>query len=152
MDFTILAAIGMVIVGISLVIPAWSIRKKSQRFDLWTAERGKVVSVAVREQPPSPPPGTSYVDVVVQYEYRSAGQLRFGSSIVGTFLKTEEEAVGRLTEQYAPDNDVDIFCDPEDSHHTILKIPRFAWRLSLFAGIALFSAGAVVLLLRLWRG
>jgi hypothetical protein len=129
-------SVALGLLGVSLVVPAWTRRKQGLVYESWREERGKLVSAIVREQPPVGSGESSGTDVVLQFEFRIGGQLRFGTVHAAAFRGGEINAARDFAATFSPGDPLTIYCDPNDEHHMILKKPAFPWRRSFAAGCA----------------
>jgi hypothetical protein len=153
MGFNLLI-IGVLILvfGISLFLPARAARKKDQIRKAWPTVQGTVMSSQVTAQPPLIRGGKEILqyDVAVKYQFRSGGQLHFGSAVsYPRYLYTKEEA-DRITARYPAGANVTVHHNPEDIRECYLEIERTSknYRTS----IALMVGGGVIALIGLLSG
>jgi hypothetical protein len=134
--------------GISLFLPARSARKHDQIRDRWPTVKGTVTSSEVVPQPPFQKGlGKEIIqfDVVVKYQFRSGGQLHFGSSVsYPRYLYSKEEAE-RISARYPAGGVVTVHHNPEDVRECYLEIEKTAkyYRTSF----VLMIAGGLITLL-----
>jgi hypothetical protein len=153
MGFNLLV-IGVIILvfGISLFLPARSARKHDQIRDGWPTAKGTVTSSEVAAQPPLQKMGKEILqyDVVVKYQFRSGGQLHFGSAVsYPRYLYGKQEAE-QITARYPAGAAVTVHHNPEDVRECYLEIEKTAknYRTS----IACMVVGAVVILIGFLAG
>jgi hypothetical protein len=153
MGFNLLV-IGVILLvfGISIFLPARSARKHDQIRDGWPTAKGTVTSSEVVAQPPLQRMGKEILqyDVVVKYQFRSGGQLHFGSAVsYPRYLYGKEEAE-RITARYPADATVTVHHNPEDVRECYLEIEKTAknYRTS----IACMVVGGVVILIGFLAG
>jgi hypothetical protein len=147
--------LGMVIAvfGISLFLPARNARKRDQIYEAWPTAKGTVIANEVVAQPPlATKLGRQILqyDVVVKYQFRSGGQLHFGSSIsLPRYLYDKEEA-DRIAARYPAGASVTVHHNPDETRECYLEIQKTAkyYRTS----IALIAAGALLFVLGLLTG
>jgi hypothetical protein len=149
MGFSLLVlGIIVLVFGISLFLPARSARKYDQVRNGWPTVKGTVTSSEVVPQPPFRNGlGKEIIqyDVVVKYQFRSGGQLHFGSSVsYPRYLYGKEEAE-RICARYPADGVVTVRHNPEDVRECYLEIEKTAkyYRTSFM----LMIAGGVITLL-----
>jgi hypothetical protein len=152
MQLSILTAFVLGFIAFGLIIPAWRNRKKAARYDSWPDVTGEVISVSRIDQTAPSADQTSYTDVVVRYQYRAGGQLHFDSNVIGTFPKLQTEAARTCAASYTPGATINIYCDPADSNHSLLKKPVIHWRVSFAAGCGLLIIALGVVLFQLATG
>src|SRR4030042_1125401 len=97
MGFNYLIIGGLLVAfGISLCLPARKARKNDQIREAWPTAKGTVMSTEVLAQPPLVTKQGKQInqyDVAVKYQFRSGGQLHFGSNVsYPRFLYSKEEA------------------------------------------------------------
>ena len=135
------------LVGASLFFPARSARRQDRIREAWPTAKGTVTSSEVVAQPPLATKRGGDIfqyDVSVKYQFRSGGQLHFGSAIsLPRYLYPKEEAE-RIAARYPVDATVTVYHNPEDIRDCFLEIKKTAkhYRTS----IVLMAAGVVSLL------
>ncbi len=147
--------VGMVLAvfGISLFLPARAARKRDQIREAWPTAKGTVMSTEVVAQPPLVTKlGREILqyDVAVKYQFRSGGQLHFGSTIsYPRYLFAKDEAE-RIAARYPAGSSVTVHHNPDDIRECYLEIQKTAknYRTS----IALIAAGALIFVLGLLTG
>jgi hypothetical protein len=146
--------LGMVIAvfGISLFLPARSARKRDQAFEAWPTAKGTVISCEVVPQPPLNKAGREILqyDVDVKYQFRTGGQLHFGSSLsLPRYLYGKDEAE-RIAARYPAGSEVAVHHNPDEVRECYLEIQKTAkyYRTS----IVLIAAGALLFVLGFLTG
>jgi hypothetical protein len=134
-------AVGLSIVlgllGVRLIFPAWARRTKLRAYDAWCVQQGVVGSAVLREQPRVGKDGAATIDVFVQFEYRSGGQLHFGGVRAATFPEGARAAAQQCADGFIPHANLIVYCDPDDDHHVLLHKPNIAWRRAFLLGCIL---------------
>ncbi|OGO10251.1 MAG: hypothetical protein A3K46_08660 [Chloroflexi bacterium RBG_13_60_9] len=154
MGFNLLV-IGVIVLvfGISLFFPARSARKHDQIREGWPTAKGTVTSSELVAQPPLVSRLGKEIlqyDAVVKYQFRSGGQLHFGSAVsYPRYLHTKEQAE-RIAARYPAGAAVTVHHNPEDVRECYLEIEKTArnYRTS----IACMVAGGVLTLIGLLTG
>ena len=146
---------GMVIAvfGISLFLPARAARKRDQNRDAWPTVKGTVMSTEVVVQPPLTTKLGGQVlqyDVSVKYQFRSGGQLHFGSSLSDLRLLYDKDEAERIAARYPAGTAVTVHHNPDDTRECYLVIHKTAkyYRMS----VVLIAVGALVFVLGLLIG
>jgi hypothetical protein len=154
MGFNLLIISVIILVfGVSLFLPARSARKHDQIREAWPTAKGTVTSSDVVAQPPLVTKlGKEVIqyDVAVKYQFRTGGQLHFGSAVsYPRYLYGKDEAE-RITARYPAGASVTVHHNPEDVRECYLEIEKTAknYRTS----IACMIVGGVVTLLGLLAG
>ena len=142
----------LVIFGVSLFLPARAARKKDEARQAWPTEKGTVMSSEAVAQPPYTRMGKEIIqyDAVVKYQFRSAGQMHFGSGVsYPRHLFTKEEAEA-IVARYPAGATVTVHHNPDDVRESYLQIEKMGRN---FRGsIAVIAAGVVVALIGLLIG
>ncbi|MGB7537797.1 MAG: DUF3592 domain-containing protein [Anaerolineales bacterium] len=153
MGFNLLV-IGVIILvfGISLFLPARSARKHDQIREGWPTAKGTVTSSEAAAQPPLQRMGKEMLqyDVVMKYQFRSGGQLHFGSAVsYPRYLYGKQEAE-KITARYPAGASVTVHHNPEDVRECYLEIEKTAknYRTS----VACMIVGGVVMLIGFLAG
>jgi hypothetical protein len=145
-------SVGFGLLGISLILPAWARRKQARTFNNWREEHARIESAALREQPHPGEASAPDVDVYVQFEYYSGGQMRFGGSKAGTFPVDQRAVARECAASFVPGAPITVFCDPEDDHHILLQKPKILWRRNFWVGIIIVMASVLLFFVTLFRG
>jgi hypothetical protein len=135
------------ILGISLFLPARRARKHDQIREAWPTAKGTVMSTEVVAQPPLVTKQGKQIfqyDVAVKYQFRSGGQLHFGSAVsYPRTLYTKEEA-DRIAAHYPADAAVTVHHNPEDPRECYLEIQKTA-RNGRTSILLMVAGGAIAL-------
>jgi hypothetical protein len=138
--FLIIGVMALVL-GISMFLPARNARKQDLIHDAWPKVKGTVMSSEVVAQPPLPNRTGKLIfqyDVAVKYQFRTGGQLHFGSTIsLPRYLYGKEDA-DRMAARYPAGAAVTVQHNPEDVRECYLEIAKTArfFRTSLVITIA----------------
>jgi hypothetical protein len=150
-----LLIIGVVIVvfGVSLFFPARTARKHDQIREAWPTAKGTVMSSEVVPQPPIVTKVGKEIrqyDVSVKYQFRSGGQLHFGSAVNYPRYLYDQSTAEKIVARYPAGTEVTIHHNPEDVRECYLEIEKTAknYRTS----IVLTAVGVVLTLLGLLSG
>ena len=149
----LITGILVLVLGISMFLPARAARKQDQIRDSWPKIKGTVMSSEVVAQPPLPGRMGKEIfqyDVAVKYQFRTGGQLHFGSTIsLPRYLYGKEDA-DRIAARYPAGATVTVHHNPEDVRECYLEIAKTAkyYRTS----IALAAAGGIFILLGFFLG
>jgi hypothetical protein len=146
--------IGVIILvfGISLFLPARSARKHDQIRDGWPTAKGTVTSSEVVAQPPLQKMGKEIIqyDVSVKYQFRSGGQLHFGSAVSYPRYLYGKEDAERIAARYPANASVTVHHNPEDVRECYLEIEKTAKNYN--TSIACMIVGGVVIVAGLLTG
>jgi hypothetical protein len=146
--------IGVIILvfGISLFLPARSARKHDQIRDGWPTAKGTVTSSEVVAQPPLQKMGKEIIqyDVSVKYQFRSGGQLHFGSAVSYPRYLYGKEDADRIAARYPANASVTVHHNPEDVRECYLEIEKTAKNYN--TSIACMIVGGVVIVAGLLTG
>ncbi len=146
--------IGVIILvfGISLFLPARSARKHDQIRDGWPTAKGTVTSSEVTAQPPLQKMGKEILqyDVAVKYQFRSGGQLHFGSAVAYPRYLYGKEDADRIAARYPAGAAVTVHHNPEDVRECYLEIEKTAKNYN--TSIACMIVGGVVIVVGLLTG
>ena len=146
--------IGMMlaVIGISMFLPARSARKRDQIREAWPTTKGTVMSTEVVAQPPLTRMGKQILqyDVSVKYQFRSGGQLHFGSSLSDPRLLYPKDEADRIAARYPAGTAVTVHHNPDDVRECYLEIQKTAK--SYRTSIVLIVVGALVFVLGLLLG
>ncbi len=150
-----LLIIGVVIVvfGVSLFFPARNARKHDQIREAWPTAKGTVTSTEVVPQPPMVTKLGKEIhqyDVSVKYQFRSGGQLHFGSTVSYPRYLYDKPVADQIAARYPAGATVTVHHNPEDTRECYLEIEKTAknYRTSIF----MMAAGAIIALLGLLSG
>jgi hypothetical protein len=150
-----LLIIGVLILvfGISLFLPARAARKQDQVREAWPTAKGTVMSSRVVAQPPLVSKMGREIlqfDVDVKYQFRSGGQLHFGSAVMyPRYLFSKDEAE-RIIARYPAGAEVTVHHNPEDTRECYLEIQKTAKNYG--ASIVMMVIGGLVILVGLLTG
>jgi hypothetical protein len=139
-NFLIIGVLVLVL-GISMFLPARAARKQDQIRDAWPTINGTVMSSEVVAQPPLPGRMGKEIfqyDVAVKYQFRTGGQLHFGSTIsLPRYLYGKDDAA-RIAARYPAGATVTVHHNPEDVRECYLEIAKTAkyYRTSIVLTIA----------------
>jgi hypothetical protein len=146
--------VAVVVVGAMLIGQALEQYGRAQTVASWPTTLGRVLSSDIE---PVAADGELRWRPVVRYRYEVRGQgiISTGLSIAAARETYREAQARELTSPYATHTTVLVYYNPEHVSEAVLdlSLPRFVW-LSLFAGLALMSAGGARLLMShrvFWR-
>jgi hypothetical protein len=134
----------MFVFGIGLFLPARKARREDRIRETWPTVQGTVTSCRIVPQPPLADKRTEILqyDMDVKYQFRSGGQLHFGSAVsYPRYLRTKEEA-DRIAARYPAGTDVTVHHNPEDVRECYLEIQKTAKNYR--ASIGLMALGVLV--------
>lgn len=139
--------------GISMFLPARHARKRDQALRAWPTVEGTVISCEVKNLPPLVTKLGKQIlqyDVIIKYQFRTGGQLHFGSSLsIPRFLykKTEAEDIAA---RFPAGASVDVHHNPDDIQECYLIMYPSAkyYRTS----IAIIATGALFVVLGFLTG
>jgi hypothetical protein len=142
----------LAVFGVSLFLPARKARKEDETRQAWPTDKGTVISSEETEQPPLNRMGKQIIqyDAVIQYQFRSGGQLHFGSGVSNPrhlFSKKEADA---LIARYPAGATVTVHHNPDDIRECYLEIENTARNYG--TSIAVIVVGVVLILLGLLVG
>jgi hypothetical protein len=138
--------------GVSLFLPARTDRRRDESRTAWPTDKGTVMSSQAVAQPPLVSKTGKEVlqfDADVKYQFRSGGQLHFGSAVsYPRHLHTKEEAE-KIIARYPAGAAVTVHHNPEDPRESYLEIEKTAkyYRTSIaiiVLGVVSILAGLVV--------
>jgi hypothetical protein len=141
------------ILALGMFIPARRARARDQIQQAWPTAKGTVMSSEIISQPPMVTPSGKSIqqyDVSVKYQFRSGGQLHFGSAVSSPrYLYTKSEA-DRIAARYPAGEPVIVHHNPEDTRECYLEVHTTAknYRLSIF----LMIIGGIIILYGLLVG
>jgi hypothetical protein len=117
----------VVIAGVSMFLPARNARKNDQIREAWPTSQGTVTSSEIVAQPPMEGKTGKEIlqyDVSVKYQFRSGGQLHFGSTVsYPRHLYTKSEA-DKVAARYPEGAAVAVRHNPEDTRECYLEIEK----------------------------
>jgi hypothetical protein len=138
-------ALFIVVSGASLFLPARKARKRDQALEAWPTAKGTVISTTVVPQPlltTDPDKQVQQFDVSVKYQFRSGGQLHFGSSITYPRYLFEQDEAERIAACYPAGAAVTIHHNPDDIQECYLELRKTAKHYK--ASLALIVVGGVL--------
>jgi hypothetical protein len=152
--FSLGLCVAVVVVGAMLIAQALDQYSRAQTMASWPTTLGRVLSSDIA---PVAADGELRWRPAVRYLYEVRGQgiISTGLSMAASRDTYREAEARELTTPYPPHTTVLVFYNPEHVSEAVLdlSLPRFVW-LSLFAGLALVSAGGARLLMAhrvFWR-
>jgi hypothetical protein len=117
----------VIIAGVSMFLPARNARKHDQIREAWPTAQGTVTSSEIVPQPPMTNKLGKEIlqyDVSVKYQFRSGGQLHFGSAVLyPRYLYTKPEA-DKIAARYPVGATVTVHHNPEDTRECYLEIQK----------------------------
>jgi hypothetical protein len=147
MNFFLIGFI-LLIIGVTVFFPARTARKTNQRRSGWPRISGKITSGAevIVGDPLATETGQKVLyDIKVRYEFRTGGQLRFGSAVSYPRVMWSKTEADRLAAQYPKGCTVAVRFNPEDPQDCYLAINSDP--IARYYGISLAATivGAVIL-------
>ncbi|MBN2085178.1 MAG: DUF3592 domain-containing protein [Anaerolineales bacterium] len=154
MGFNLLI-IGVIILvfGISMFFPARNARRHDQIRDAWPTVKGTVMSTEVVAQPPLVTKLGKEIlqfDVAVKYQFRTGGQLHFGSTVAYPRYLYDKEEAERIAARYPAGAAVTVHHNPEDVRECYLEIEKTEKNFK--TSIACMILGGVVTLIGFLAG
>lgn len=151
---SLVLCVAVVFVGVMLIGQALEQYGRAKTMASWPTTLGRIVSASIE---PVAADGELRWRPAVRYLYEIRGQsvISTGLSLAASRDSYSESQAREMAGPYTPNNTVLVFYNPDHVSEAVLdhSLPRFAW-LSLFAGLALLSAGGARLLMAhrvFWR-
>jgi MFS superfamily sulfate permease-like transporter len=140
-------------IGISMFLPARSARKRDQVRRSWPTVNGTVISSEVKVLPPLAGKSggkTSQYEVNVRYQFRTGGQLHFGTAISDRRYLYEKTEADRISARYPVGESVTVYHDPENVGNCFLEMHPAAGNYGI--SILFLAAGGLSVLVGLLAG
>jgi len=125
----LIVGVVLIVFGVSLFLPARNARKRDQIREAWSTAKGTVMSSEVVAQPPLVTKlgkDIRQYDVAVKYQFRSGGQLHFGSTVSYPRYLYDKDEAERIAARYPVGAAVTVHHNPEDTRECYLEIEKTA--------------------------
>jgi hypothetical protein len=121
----IVIGVMLVMIGISMFLPARSARKRDQVRRSWPTVNGTIIFCEVKALPPLAGKSGKEIrqnEVNLRYQFRTGGQLHFGTAISDRRYLYEKEEAERIAARYPVGANVTVYHDPEDVGNCFLEM------------------------------